>query len=179
MTDDARFQSLFAAAGEAAGPGAGLAPPPPRARGDFAGASLVDGVVGLAIRFALIVQLWGWARANAAPVDDPLSWRAWVAPSEGLAEAAGVWTFGQVDAGFAAFVLLCAATGAALALAAGVFARLAGFLVIGGAIWHAVFVMPEAWPSNTAYGVLGLYLMMRGAGPFALDWVLARLARLG
>lgn len=169
---------LYAAAGEAAGPGAGLVPPfaaPPEAMR----VSIIDLVIGLGLRAALAVQFWTWARANADPVADPLSWRSWLSPSAGLEAAAGVWTLGRVDPTATAFVLLAVATLAALALMIGFMTRIAGLLVMAGALWHAIFVLPEAWPSAAAYGALGLCLALRGAGAVSIDWALARLARIG
>jgi hypothetical protein len=56
---------------------------------------------------------------------------------------------------------------------------LAGLAAAAGALWHIVFILPEAWPTTLAWGALGLYLALRGAGPASLDWMAARLARLG
>lgn len=180
MRDESKFTQLFVGAGEAMGPGSEPVPPlPARVQRSSGTALLIDSLIGLAVRAALIVQLWGWSRANAAPVNDPLSWRSWVTPSDGLERAAGVWMMGQFDPQSAAFLLLMTATLTSLMLVAGVLARLAGLAVLAGAVWHSVFVMPEAWPTNVIYAVMGLYLMLRGAGTFSLDWVLARLARLG
>jgi len=180
MRDQSQFDRLFAGAGEAAGPGAGLEPPAPlpfaRRTG---GALLIDTVLGLGARAVLIVQLWTWSRAHAEPVQDPFSWWSWVSPDAGLERAAGVWMFGQIDPAQAALILLMTATGAALLLALGLLTRLAGLLVLAGAVWHSVFILPDAWPSNAAYMMLGAYLMLRGAGAVSIDWVLARLARLG
>jgi len=180
MRDETKFTQLFAGAGEAMGPGADPVPPlPVRAVRRSGATSLADGLIGLAVRAALIVQLWSWARANAAPVNDPLSWRSWVTPSAGLERAAGVWMMGQFDPQNAAFLLLMTATLTSIMLTAGVLVRFAGLAVMIGAIWHSVFVMPDAWPTNLIYAVMGFYLLLRGAGAFSLDWALARLARLG
>lgn len=178
MRSEGRFRLLFAGAGEAAGPGAVTAPPvcPPRRRH---GGTPIDLVVGLAVRAALAVQFFAWARANALPLDDPFDWRAWLAPQAGLVDAASVWTLGRIDPGFAAFVLLSAAMAIALSLTAGFLARLAGLAVVLGAVWHVSFVAPDAWPMTLAYGALGLYLALRGAGPASIDWALARLSRMG
>ena len=179
MKDASQFERLFLGAGEAAGPGAGLAPPEPVARSvRGAGASLLDAVLGAAVRSVLILQMWSWSRANAAAVGDPLSWRAWVTPSDGLETAARIWTMGQVDAGFAAFLLLAVATLASLSLTLGFLTRLTGIAVFLGTLWHMLFILPEAFTSTVAYLALGLYLILRGAGPLSLDWALARLARL-
>ncbi|WP_440958613.1 hypothetical protein ACFELO_00460 [Oceanicaulis sp. LC35] len=179
MKDASQFERLFLGAGDAAGPGAGAAPPVP-VEASSAGprANLFDAVLGLAVRAVLIVQMWSWSRANAALVDDPLSWRSWVTPTDGLETAARIWTMGQVDAGFAAVLLLTAATLASLSLAAGVLTRLTGIAILLGALWHILFILPEAFTSTVAYLALGLYLILRGAGPLSLDWALARLARL-
>jgi uncharacterized membrane protein YphA (DoxX/SURF4 family) len=178
MISQERFRALFAGAGEASGPGAVLEPPvcPPRRRH---GGTPIDLVVGLAIRAALAVQFLSWARANAQPVGDLFDWRAWLAPDPGLAQAASVWTLGRVDPQLAAFMLLAAALLIGLSLSTGFLARLAGLLVVLGAIWHVAFVLPGAWPQTLAYGALGLYLALRGAGPASLDWALARLSRMG
>ena len=178
MRTENRFRLLFAGAGEAAGPGASAAPPvcPPQRRH---GGTPIDLVVGLAVRAALAVQFFAWARANAMPVSDPFDWRAWLAPEAGLEQAASVWTFGRIDPGFAAFVLLAAAMLIGLALSAGFLARIAGLFVVAGALWHVMVVAPEAWPQTLAYGSLGLYLALRGAGPASIDWALARLSRMG
>lgn len=175
-----RFYHMLAQAGEAAGPGAGLAPPAPEMRSRLSAEPVFsDLVVGLAVRTALVVQLWSWARANAAPLHDRLDWRSWLTPSEGLVQASSVWLKGQVDPGLAAFVLLAGATLAAILLTSGLLARVAGLMVMAGALWHAVFILPEAWPSDAAYMAMGLYLVIRGAGAISLDWILARLSRLG
>jgi hypothetical protein len=178
MNSEGRFKALFAGAGEAAGPGAVLEPPvcPPRRRH---GGTPIDLVVGLAVRAALAVQFFTWARANAQPVADPFDWRAWLVPEPGLAQAASVWTLGRIDPQLAAFGLLAAAMVIGLSLSAGFLARLAGLLVVLGALWHVTSVMPAAWPTTLAYGALGLYLALRGAGPASVDWALARLSRMG
>jgi uncharacterized membrane protein YphA (DoxX/SURF4 family) len=178
MRSDSKFRLLFAGAGEAAGPGAGLEPPVclPRRRH---GGTPIDLIVGLAIRAALAVQFFAWARANAQPVQDILDWRAWLVPDPGLVQAAQVWTLGRVDPGLAAFVLLAAATVIGLSLVSGFLARLAGLFVVLGALWHVLAILPSAWPLTIAYAALGLYLALRGAGPASLDWALARLSRMG
>lgn len=178
MTSAERFRVLFAGAGEASGPGAVMEPPvcpPQRRHGD----TPIDLVVGLAVRAALAVQFLAWARANARPVDDLLNWRAWLAPDRGLEQAASVWTLGRVDPGLAAIVLLAAALVIGLCLTAGFLTRIAGFLVVVGVLWHVTAVLPSAWPQTLAYGALGLYLALRGAGPASIDWALARLSRMG
>ncbi|XBQ17481.1 MAG: hypothetical protein ABL308_06260 [Oceanicaulis sp.] len=149
-------------------------PPPPRP-----GETPIDLVVGLAMRFALIVQFLGWAYANTASPPDRLSLQDWLDPAPGLREAASVWTLGGVDPGFAAFVLLASAVVLSLSLAAGFLTRISGLLVVTGAVWHVMFVLPEAWPSTLAYAAIGGYLALRGAGPVSIDWILARLARIG
>ena len=178
MRSVSRFLTLFGAAGEASGPGAVLGPPvcPPHPR---PGQTPIDLVVGLSVRAALAVQFLVWARSNAEPIYDPLNWQAWLRPDRGLEQAAAVWTFGQVDPGLAAMMFLAVASLMAVSLATGLFARIAGMLVVFGAIWHVLVVLPEAWPSTLAYGALGLYLALRGAGPASLDWTLARLSRIG
>ena len=173
MTDTSQFERLFLGEEDAidrAGAPSGL----PSRRG----ASLIDAVLGVAVRIVLILQMWSWSRANALAVEDPLSWRAWVTPTDSLESAARIWTMGQVDAGFAAFLLLAAATLASISLATGFLTRLTGIIVMLGALWHMLFILPEAFTSTVAYLPLGLYLILRGAGPVSVDWALARLARL-
>lgn len=175
---DFLFRSVFAGAGEASGPGGMLEPPAyPRRRRH--GGTPIDLVVGLAVRAALAVQFFAWARANAQPVLDPLNWRAWLAPDAGLVQAASVWTLGRLDPDLAAFALLAAAVLIGLSLSLGFLARIAGLLVVVGALWHAAAILPAAWPQTLAFGVLGLYLVLRGAGPASIDWALARLSRMG
>jgi uncharacterized membrane protein YphA (DoxX/SURF4 family) len=140
---------------------------------------LVDLVVGLALRAALVVQFYTWARANAQPVTDPLEWRDWVAPSRGLEVAAEVWTLGRVDPGFAAFVFLAIASLAALSLGLGLFTRVTAALVGFGALWHMVAIAPEAWPQTLGYVAIALALVLRGGGAASVDWILSRLARFG
>ena len=60
----ARLRALFAAMGEAVGPG--LAARERRWAGERAGSGLADALVGLAARLALAAELWLWARAGAA-----------------------------------------------------------------------------------------------------------------
>ena len=177
MKDASQFERLFLGDEESA---EYANDSPERASGGSGqrGASLIDALLGVAVRAVLIVQMWSWSRANAVAVDDPLSWRDWVTPADGLESAARIWTMGQVDAGFAAFLLLTAATLASLSLAAGFLTRLTGIMVCLGALWHMLFILPEAFTSTVAYLALGLYLILRGAGPLSLDWALARLARL-
>ena len=175
MRDQLKFKALYApASGEAAGPNATQAPAcPPRLR---PGETPIDLVVGLAMRAALAVQYFSWAADNASRGAD---WRSWTEPEPGLVQAASVWTLGLVDPGLAAFALLSVALGLAASLALGLFTRLAGLLTAAGAAWHALFILPEAWPSALGWGALGLYLALRGAGPASVDWALARLSRLG
>jgi hypothetical protein len=179
MVSQDRFQTLFDAAGPARAVDAaeleGAVCPPRRRHGG----TPIDLIVGLAIRAALAVQFFSWARANAQPVGDMLDWRAWLAPDPGLVQAASVWTLGRLDPELTAVVLLAAASLIGLSLTAGFLVRLAGFSVVLGAIWHVAFVLPDAWPQTLAYGALGLYLALRGAGPASLDWALARLSRMG
>ena len=74
MKDATTFKRLFMGAGEAAGPGDGAVPPmESRELALRASSGLMDAVLGLAVRFVLIVQVWSWSRANAAAVEDPLS----------------------------------------------------------------------------------------------------------
>lgn len=179
MKDASTFERLFVGAGEAAGPGDGAEPPMARmALAQRAGTGLIDTALGLTVRFVLIIQVWSWSRANAAAVEDPLSWRSWVTPTDGLENAARLWTMGRVDAGLAAAILLMVASLISLSLAAGFMTRLTGLAVMLGAIWHMMFILPEAFTSTVAYVALGLYLVARGAGALSLDWALARLARL-
>jgi uncharacterized membrane protein YphA (DoxX/SURF4 family) len=178
VISDDRFKSLFGGAGEASGPGALPEPPacPPQRRH---GGTPIDLVVGLAVRAALAVQFFTWARANARPVDDPFDWRAWLQPDPGLIQAAPVWTVGRIDPALTAFVLLACAMAIGLSLSVGFLTRLAGILIVVGAIWHVTSVLPSAWPQTLAYAALGLYLALRGAGPASMDWALARLSRMG
>lgn len=151
-----------------------VCPAPPRP-----GQTPIDALMGLAVRAALAVQFGSWALGNAVPVHDLLDWRAWLQPVQGLEVAVSVWTMNRIDPEFGAFVLLLVAGLITLSASLGLFARLAGLLVVIGACWHAMFVLPEAWPAAFSHGVLGFYLAMRGAGPISLDWILARLSRLG
>ena len=176
MKDASAFERLFT--GETEVDAGTETPGASRALVQRAGAGLIDSGLGLAVRFVLIVQVWSWSRANAAAVDDPLSWRSWVTPTDGLESAARLWTMGRVDAGLAAAILLTVASLVSLSLAAGFMTRLTGLAVMLGALWHMMFILPEAFTSTVAYVALGLYLLARGAGPLSLDWALARLARL-
>lgn len=160
------------ASGEAQGAHA-PAPRPPTAR---PGETPIDGLVGLIMRAALAVQFFSWAAGNA--VRDG-RWDSWIEPEPGLVQAASVWTMGFVDPGLAAFALLAAALLLTASMTLGLATRLAGLLTAVGALWHALFVLPEAWPSALGWGALGVYLALRGAGPASLDWALARLSRLG
>jgi len=167
MSDKPRFEKLYAGAD---GPGRVFPSP-------GAGSILAGLLTGLAARFALAVQFWTWARANAAPVTDVFDWRSWATPSAGLEIAAGVWTMGRFPADQAAFIILTAAMLTALSLMAGFLTRLTGLLVVAGAVWHSLYILPQAWPTTIAFAALGLYLVLRGAGAASLDWALARLSR--
>ncbi len=175
MDDQSRFKTFYAPrSGEASGPSAAgdaFCPPPTRP-----GQTLIDLVVGLSMRAALAVQYFMWAADNAGGGGN---WRSWTEPEPGLVAAAGVWTLGWVDPALAAFVLLSAALVLGLSLSFGLLTRLAGLLTAAGALWYALFVLPPAWPGALAWGALGLYLALRGAGPASIDWSLARLSRLG
>ncbi|MGJ3231716.1 MAG: hypothetical protein ACFE0P_07955 [Oceanicaulis sp.] len=175
MTQPSRFKALYApASGEAAGPSASgrlVCPPRPRP-----GETPIDLVVGLLMRAALAVQYFGWALDNAGRGAD---WRSLTEPEPGLVLAASVWTMGLVEPGLAAALLLTIALLLGAALSLGLLTRLAGLATAAGALWHALFVLPEAWPSALAWGALGVYLALRGAGPASIDWALARLSRLG
>ena len=151
-----------------------VCPAPPRP-----GQTWIDMLMGLAVRLALVIQFGSWMFANTAPITDLLDWQSWFIPEPGLQSAVTVWTMGQIDAQTGALVLVVAAGLIALSAGLGLFARLAGFLVMIGALWHALFVLPEAWPMAFTHGVLGFYLAFRGAGPASLDWILARLSRMG
>ncbi len=97
MVDRRRFQALFSEVeitDVSAPPGLPGTRPP--------SAGWADLIVGLALRLALAVQFFTWARANAEPVRDIFDWRDWLVPSPGLETAAGVWALGRVDPGFAA-----------------------------------------------------------------------------
>lgn len=143
------------------------------------GSSGVDLLAGLLARFALAAQFWTWGRANALPVIDAMDWRAWITPEPGLVAAARIWTQNQFDPELTAIMLLAAALLMTASLALGFLTRLAGIAAAAGALWHILFILPEAWPTTLAWGALGLYLALRGAGPASLDWMAARLARLG
>lgn len=177
MRDQARFKTLYATGtGDAAGPSADarlVCPPKPRP-----GETPIDLIVGLMVRAALAVQFFAWAADNSG-AGAGLDWRGWIEPEPGLVVAAGVWTLGLVEPAVAAFILLSAACLIALSLTAGLMTRLAGLATALGALWHALFVLPEAWTSALAWGALGVYLALRGAGPASMDWALARLSRLG
>ncbi|MGY6628478.1 MAG: hypothetical protein ACXIVL_08165 [Oceanicaulis sp.] len=164
-TSDTRFATLYD--GER----------PDRARRP--GSSGVDLLAGLLARFALAAQFWTWGRANALPLVDAMDWRAWIAPEPGLVAAARIWTQNQIDPELTAMALLAAALLMTASLALGFLTRLAGLAAAAGALWHIVFILPEAWSTTLAWGALGLYLALRGAGPASLDWMTARLARLG
>ncbi|MCH8488787.1 MAG: hypothetical protein LAT81_02505 [Oceanicaulis sp.] len=143
------------------------------------GSSGVDLLAGLLARFVLAAQFWTWGQANALPVIDAMDWRAWITPEPGLVAAARIWTQNQFDPELTAMLLLAAALLMTASLALGFLTRLAGLAAAAGALWHIVFILPEAWPTTLAWGALGLYLALRGAGPASLDWMAARLARLG
>ncbi len=140
---------------------------------------LIDLIVGLGLRLALVVQFYTWARANAQPVSDPFDWRDWLNPDPGLELAVEVWTLGRVDAGFAAFVLLAVATLCALSLGLGLFTRITAALVGMGALWHMIAIAPEAWPQTLAYVAMAVALVLRGGGGASIDWILSRLTRFG
>jgi len=144
-----------------------------------AGSSGVDLLAGLLARFALGAQFWTWGRANALPLADAMDWRAWIAPEPGLVAAARIWTQNQIDPQLTAMALLALALAITASLALGFLTRLAGLTAAVGALWHILFILPEAWPTTLAWGALGLYLALRGAGPASLEWMTARLARLG
>jgi uncharacterized membrane protein YphA (DoxX/SURF4 family) len=143
------------------------------------GASGVDLLAGLLARFALGAQFWTWWQANSLPLSDAMDWRAWMTPEPGLVAAARIWTQNQFDPELTAMMLLAAALLMTASLALGFLTRLAGLAAAAGALWHILFILPEAWPTTLAWGALGLYLALRGAGPASLDWMAARLARLG
>jgi len=146
--------------------------------GRRSGSSGVDLLAGLLARFALGAQFWTWSRANALPLADAMDWRAWITPEPGLVAAARIWTQNQFEPELTAMMLLAAALLMTASLALGFLTRLAGLAAAAGALWHIMFILPEAWPTTLAWGALGLYLALRGAGPASLDWMAARLARL-
>ncbi|MCH8521590.1 hypothetical protein [Glycocaulis sp.] len=182
-----RFIRLYAgtgrmsAEGEAAGPGAhpmdSWCPPcpPPRRHGG----TPIDAIVGLAIRIGLAAALWSWARSNALPVSDWGNWQTWFAPEPGFVSAVSVWLPGFADAAGAAFFLILAASLLPVALVAGLLTRLAGLTVILCAGFFALAIAPEGWTFALVAGALGIYLLLRGAGPLSVDWGAARLARMG
>ncbi|TGY89135.1 hypothetical protein E5163_08400 [Marinicauda algicola] len=174
-----RFQQLFERdakpAHAKAGPAKAPACPPPRRPGG----TLIDGLVGLAIRMSLAALLWSWARGNALSPRDWADLAAWARPEPGFVAAVGVWLPRFVDPGFVAFVILAAASLVALALAAGFLARIAGLLTVAVSAYYALFILPEAWTSALVMGALGLYLALRGAGPVSIDFAAMRLSRLG
>ncbi|MEQ8403857.1 MAG: hypothetical protein RKE49_02085 [Oceanicaulis sp.] len=175
MNEQSRFKVLYApAAGEASGPSATgplVCPPRPRP-----GETPIDLIVGLMMRAALAVQYVFWVADNASRGADL---RSWTEPEPGLVLAASVWTLGLIEPALAAAILLTTALLLGASLATGLMTRLAGLLTAAGALWHALFVLPDAWPSALAWGALGVYLALRGAGPASIDWALARLSRLG
>ena len=170
----ARLRALFAAMGEAVGPG--LAARERRWAGERAGSGLADALVGLAARLALAAELWLWARAGAAPMADWTVWRAWTRPEPGLVEAVAAWA-PAAPAGLTTSLILLAAQAGAVMLAAGVLTRLAAAGVLAAAIAFAATVIPEAWTTASVYGALALALVLRGPGAVSLDWSLSRLAR--
>jgi hypothetical protein len=142
------------------------------------GQTFIDMIMGLVVRAALAIQFGSWMLSNTVRVNDLMDWRSWFVPERGLESAVTIWTMGQVDAQTGALVLVLTAALITLSATLGLFARIAGFLVVIGSLWHAMFVLPEAWPAAFSHGVLGLYLFLRGAGPASLDWILARLSRM-
>ncbi len=140
---------------------------------------LIDLAVGLALRFALVVQFYTWARANAQPVSDPFDWRDWLNPAPGLELAVEVWTLGRIDPMLGAFLLLAAATLCALSLGLGLFTRVTASLVALGSVWHMIALAPEAWSQTLAYAAIALALVLRGGGGASIDWILSRLTRFG
>jgi uncharacterized membrane protein YphA (DoxX/SURF4 family) len=172
MTDTRRIQTLSEDPDAPAGaePDALEWTPPP---------DIIDLIVGLALRFALAVQFFTWARANAQPVSDPFNWRDWLTPSPGLELAAEVWTLGRIDPAFAAFLLLAVSSLAALSLALGLFTRITAGLVGVGALWHMLAIAPDAWPQTAGYVAIALALVLRGGGSASIDGILSRLSRFG
>ena len=140
---------------------------------------LANLIVGLALRLALAVQFFAWARANAAPGGDVFDWRAWITPSPGLETAAGVWALGRVDAALVATALLITAILAALSFSLGLLTRITAALVALGACWHMLVVLPEAWAQTVAYVAIAIALILRGGGGASIDWILSRLSRFG
>ncbi|GGE48367.1 hypothetical protein GCM10011367_24010 [Marinicauda pacifica] len=147
-------------------------PPPPRP-----GGTLIDAITGLAIRLSLAALLWRWARSNAQTPRDWTDLMAWALPEPGFVAAVSYWLPGGGDQAFAAAAILAAVSLVALALAAGLLTRIAGFLTLAGALWYAVFILPEAWTSAFILAALGLYLLLRGGGPLSIDFATLRLTR--
>lgn len=176
-----RFARLYAdAAGEAAGPGshtmdAWCPPcPPPRRHGS----TPIDAIVGLTVRVGLAAALWSWARSNALPVREWSAWQNWFLPDPGLVAAASVWFTGLADAQAAAFQLVFWGTVLPVVLIAGFLTRLAGFAVLLCSVFFVIAIEPQGWSFALIAGALGLYLVLRGAGPLSIDWGAARLSRM-
>ena len=141
-------------------------------------ATFTDGIIGLAVRTGLAAVLWTWARSNAQPALAWTDWRAWVMPQDGFVLAVSHWLPGFLSPDYAAWLILVVVMLVTVSVTLGFLARISGLAVILLSIGYAVFILPEAWPSATIYGALGLYLMVRGAGPVSIDHALARLSRL-
>lgn len=176
MTEKRRFRALFA---ETQAPALNEVEPLGAADARMASSGLVDLIVGLALRFALVVQFFTWTRGNAQPVSDPFDWRDWLNPSPGLELAAEIWTLGRIDPNLAAVLLLAVASLAALSLALGLFTRIMAGLVGLCALWHMVVIAPDVWPQTSGYLAITIALMLRGGGSASIDWILSRLTRFG
>lgn len=161
--------------GEAVGPG--LAHAERAHAGVRLGSGLADTIGGAIARFALAAEMWSWARANAAPMENWTIWSSWIRPEPGLVSAAGAWIPAGIGDAAAAALLLAVMQIGALALAMGLLTRIAGALVVALAAGFVMQILPEAWTTAAIYGALGLYLVLRGPGMVSLDWAMGRLAR--
>ncbi|MEO1038966.1 MAG: hypothetical protein AAFX09_05425 [Pseudomonadota bacterium] len=174
MQSSRRFLALFAATGEAVGPG--LAHDERRRAGERVGSGLADTIAGALARFALAAEMWTWSRANAAPMENWTEWGAWIRPEPGLIEAVGAWIPAVADATMAALMLATMQIGAVM-LAVGFLTRIGGALVVILSCVFMLQILPEAWTTASVYAALGAYLMLRGPGMVSLDWSMGRLAR--
>ena len=156
-----------------ASPDMALVCPTPRAHGS----TLVDAIVGLALRLALAVGLFLWARDNAIPLYDWTAWQNWITPDQGFVEATRHW-FAFISAEGSAQLILAGAQILVISLCLGFFARFSGAIVLCAALVYIALIRPEAWSSALIYMAMGLYLAFRGGGPVSLDWTLLRLSRL-
>ena len=64
-------------------------------------------------------------------------------------------------------------------LALGLFTRVAALPLLGMTAVIEIFVYPQNWPEHLTWAALLILLILRGAGPFSLDHVIARTWRSG